>query len=86
MIRTQTQLPEEQHQRLKDLAHRGGISLAELIRRLLAERLEQGSLALDRADKLEVDLAVCGRHRDPEVRSNVAADHDRHLVRSLEGR
>jgi predicted DNA-binding protein len=83
MVRTQIQLPAEQHRRLKDLAHQRGISLSELIRRLLVEKLNEGPMALDAPDRLKAALAVCGRHRDLEGLTDVAADHDRHLAESI---
>jgi metal-responsive CopG/Arc/MetJ family transcriptional regulator len=79
MVRTQIQIPADQHQRLKDLAHQRGISLSELIRRILAEKLEDDALALDAPARLQAVLAVCGPHRDPAGITDVGHQHDTHL-------
>jgi len=85
MVRTQIQLPPDQHQRLKDLAHQRGISLSELIRRILAEKLEDEALTQDASTRLQAVLAVCGRHRDPAGMTDVGSQHDKHLSDAFGG-
>jgi hypothetical protein len=80
MVRTQIQLPEDQHRRLRRWASRLGISLSEAVRRCVADRLAAEDVPPSRSDRVRSALAVCGRHRDPEGLSRVAVDHDRHLV------
>ena len=81
MVRTQVQLTDEQHARLKKWARERGISLAEAVRRFVADRLtadDQGN-----RDSLVRDaLAVLGKYADAVPPSNVAKDHDAHLARS----
>lgn len=81
MIRTQIQLPPEQHKALKRWANRLGISLAEAIRRCVSDRLsrEEGEGGV-RADRVREALAVVGKYRDRAGKSRVARDHDDHLA------
>ena len=80
MMRTQIQLSEEQHSRLKNIAHQKGLSLAAVIRRWVDEKLEESGGEGTREDQVLVALSVCGRYEDPEGADDVAADHDRHLA------
>jgi hypothetical protein len=80
MVRTQMQLPDEQHRRLRRWARRLGISLSEAVRRCVEERLAREEAAPSRAERVEAALAVCGRYRDPSGTSRVAKEHDRHLA------
>lgn len=82
MIRTQIQLPPEQHKALKRWAGRLGISLAEAIRRCVSDRLsrEEGEGGGGRADRVREALAVVGKYRDRTGRSRVAREHDNHLA------
>ena len=86
MVRTQVQLPEEQHRALRKWAGRLGISLSEAVRRCVAERLPQEEKAPSRAGKtpsradlIRNALSVVGKFRDCEGRSDVARNHDRDL-------
>ncbi len=83
MMRTQIQLSEEQHRRLKSIAHRRGMSLAAVIRRWVDEKLEECGDGGDRDEKVRAALAACGRHEDPEGMDDVAANHDHHLADAL---
>lgn len=76
MVRTQIQLTEEQYRRLKRWARRLDISLSEAIRRCVAEHLTAGRDGSDRHAAVRDALAVCGKYRDPEGRSDVAVRHD----------
>ena len=79
MVRTQVQLTEEQHKRLKRWAQARGISLAEAVRRCVAERLASEAPEGGRADRVREALAVVGKYADPAGPSRVARDHDEHL-------
>jgi hypothetical protein len=79
MVRTQIQLTEEQHERLKRWAQARGISLAEAVRRCVAERLASEATEGGRADRVREALAVVGKYADPAGPSRVARDHDEHL-------
>jgi hypothetical protein len=79
MVRTQIQLTEAQHAELKRWAQELGISLAEAVRRCVAERLEAERSHPDRGLLVKEARAVYGRYADPEGESRVALDHDEHL-------
>jgi len=76
MMRTQIQLADDQHAQLKRWARRLDISLSEAVRRCVTEHFESGDGDVGRAEMLREALAVCGSHRDPEGRTDVARQHD----------
>ncbi|MCH7748376.1 MAG: hypothetical protein IH939_09795 [Acidobacteria bacterium] len=80
MVRTQIQLTDEQHTRLKRWARRLDISFSEAVRRCVIGHLESGSGHVDRATMVREALAVCGSHRDPGGRTDVARRHDETLA------
>jgi hypothetical protein len=77
VIRTQIQLTEEQSRRLREIARRDGISLAEAIRRCvdraLAETSSDPGALYARAARL------VGAFRDRDGATDVAEEHDRYL-------
>ena len=79
MVRTQIQFTEEQHRQLKGRAARLGVSLAEVVRRCVDERLSADKSSWGRKAMIREALAVLGKYEDPEGPSHVALDHDRHL-------
>ncbi len=85
MIRTQIQLPDDMHRRLKAWANRIGISMSEAVRRCVSERLAGEQLELGRDGLVRDALAVVGRYADPGGPSRVAQDHDDHLSEAYEG-
>ena len=80
MIRTQIQLTEEQHSRLKRWARHRGISLSEAVRRCVDDRLDADPPEQTRADRVREASAVYGKYADPDGPSRVAKDHDEHLI------
>jgi len=80
MIRTQIQLPPDQHRALKRWATDRGISLAEAVRRCVASQLERDEASGGRPARVREALSVIGRYQDPEGPSHVAKDHDDHLA------
>lgn len=80
MVRTQIQLPEDQHRRLRRWARQRGISLSEAVRRCVAEQLTQDGSSPTREERVQAALAVCGRYADRSAPSRVAVEHDRHLA------
>ena len=80
MMRTQIQLPADDHRRLKEFAHRRGISLAEAVRRGVAALLAQEAERPSREELVDRFLSVAGRHRDPEGATGVAERHDDYLA------
>ena len=80
MVRRQIQLTEEVDAQLRRWARRLGVSLAEAVRRCVAERLAKERIVADRKTLAREALAACGKYEDPEGPSRVALDHDRHLA------
>jgi predicted DNA-binding protein len=79
MIRTQIQLTEEQAGRLKQLAADRGISMAEVVREAVDEKLSGGR---DEA-RWQRALAVVGKFRDREGKTDVAERHDDYLAEAF---
>jgi len=75
MIRTQVQLTEEQHRRLKQIAHEQGISLAEVVRRFVDRGLDSG--ALDRATLYARAAKLVGAFHAKE--KDLSVNHDKYL-------
>ena len=80
MLRTQIQLPEDQHRRLRRWARQHGISLAEAVRRSVTEQLAQEGSSPTREERVQAALAVCGRYAYRSGPSRAAIEHDRHLA------
>lgn len=78
MVRTQIQLTDDQHRRLRRWAQRLGISLAEAVRRCVTDRLAADEAAPFREDRIRADFAVSWKYSDPDP--NVAVDHDRYVA------
>jgi Arc/MetJ-type ribon-helix-helix transcriptional regulator len=76
MIRTQIQLTEEQAAGLKRLAAERGVSMAEVVREAVDEKLsgDQHEARWQRA------LGVIGKFRDREGKTDVAERHDDYLA------
>lgn len=77
MIRTQIQLSEEQARRVKAMARRQGVSMAELIRRGLDRLLAEEEPA--RARHWSEAEALVGAFVDAAAGRDVAARHDAYL-------
>jgi len=84
MVRTQIQLSEEMHRRLKRWANRLGISMAEAVRRCVADRLAEEKLELGREELVREALAVVGKYTDPGGATRVAHEHDAYLAEAYE--
>lgn len=82
MIRTQIQLTSEQHRLLKRWAAARGVSLAEAVRRCIAERLAAEAGSPSRASLIREAMAVAGSYRDPKGAHDVAREHDAYLGRA----
>ena len=80
MIRTQIQLTPEQHRGLRELAHQKRLSLAELLRRWIDEKLDEETSVNSREARIRAALAVCGKYEDRASADDVASEHDRHLA------
>ena len=78
MVRTQIQLTEEQSRKLKRLAAREGVSVAEAVRRLIDTSAGDGETAL--TARYERAAALVGAFRDRDGATDVASEHDRYLA------
>jgi len=77
MIRTQIQFEERQYERLRQLAHRNRVSLAETVRRLLDRQLGLAAEGEDRSGpRALLDIAGIGRSGLCDLGRN----HDRWLA------
>ena len=77
MLRTQVQLTPEQHRRLRALAHREGVSVAELIRRGVDRLLDVESP--DRQQLYARAAELVGAFVDGQGASDLAERHDAYL-------
>ncbi len=82
MVRTQIQLTDDQHRKLRGWAQTLGISLAEAVRRCVAEHLAADAAAPSRADRIRAVLAVAGKYSDPDL--DVAVEHDRYVAEAYQ--
>jgi hypothetical protein len=80
MIRAQIQFPEEQHRQLKRWAQQRSISVAEAVRRCVAERLATERSAPSRAMLVREALGVAGKYVDAKGARNLGRDHDAYLA------
>jgi hypothetical protein len=78
MVRTQIQLSEEQHRRLKAEAYRRGVSIAAVVREALAEKLgsTQAQPAPGQAESAWLALIGCGH----DTATDVSENHDKYLA------
>lgn len=81
MIRTQIQLTPQQVRSLRALAQRQGVSVAEMIRRLVDRGLSEEA---DRAELYRLAAEVIGRFHEREGAQEVAAKHDSFLDTAYE--
>ncbi len=77
MVRTQIQLTESQAESLRKLAHRHGLSMAELIRRGVDQVLASG-LSAEVGRKKRKAIAAAGRFHSG--RRDIAVRHDHYLA------
>jgi Ribbon-helix-helix protein, copG family len=80
MVRTQIQLTERQSKRLKALAKRRGVSVAEIIRRAV-DQASEASLLADQEEVRARTLEVIGKYTDSAT--DVSEDVDRYLAETL---
>ena len=82
MIRTQIQLEEDQLRQLRSLARREGVSLAEIVRRLIDRGLEDN--VPSSAERYERAARLVGALCDPEEATDLSTDHDAYLDGAFE--
>jgi hypothetical protein len=81
MVRTQIQLTERQVRRLRALAKRKRVSVAELIRRAV-DQTSDASLVADEDEIRARALQVVGKYAD--TATDVSVEHDRYLAEAPE--
>jgi len=81
MVRTQIQLTEEQYKKLKNVANRKGVSVAEIIRRSVDITLASESLPDMNAMRARARAAF-GTFQDSQ--SDVSENHDRYLPEAFQ--
>jgi len=81
MVRTQVQLTEKQLEALRHDSAATGRSVADLIRQGV-DRYLAGRSELGREERVERAIAVAGKFSSG--RSDVSANHDRHLAEAFE--
>jgi hypothetical protein len=77
MVRTQIQLTEQQARRLRAEARARGVSLAEMIRRLVEKGLAED--VPDRAALYERAVRIVGRFSDRRGATDISSRHDHYL-------
>jgi hypothetical protein len=80
MVRTQIQLHEDQYRELRRWSQALGISLSEAIRRCVAERTAREGRTPSYGERVKRVLALAGKYRDREGRTDVAERHDAYLA------
>lgn len=81
MVRTQIQLTERQATRLKEMAERRDVSMAQLVRTAV-DRLLESEAAVDMEERWRRALEVMGRF--DSGCTDVATEHDRDLADAFE--
>jgi hypothetical protein len=82
MVRTQIQLQEDQLRRVRELAHREGISISEVIRRAVERVLEEG----ERERRWQKERALSAVGRFASGLREVSREHDRYLEEAFDPR
>ena len=80
MIRAQIQFTEAQHRQLKRWAQQRSISVAEAVRRCVAERLAAEQSTPSRAMMVREALSVAGKYVDAKGARDDARNHDKYLA------
>ncbi len=80
MIRTQVQLTEKQLEALRQAAATTGRSVADLVREGVDQYL-RGRSELGREERIERAIRIAGRFASG--RTDVSANHDRHLAEAF---
>jgi hypothetical protein len=77
MLRTQIQFTEDQHRRLRTMAQREGVSIAEIVRRCVSRVIDED--APDRSELYARAAELIGRFTDPEAATDLSSRHDDYL-------
>ncbi len=77
MIRTQVQLTEEQHRRLRQAARSQGVSVAEIVRRCNEKGIQ--TEIPDRGEQYARASRIVGKFRDRTDATDVSVNHDNYL-------
>ena len=85
MLRAQVQFTEDEHRRLRVFADGRGISIAAAVRRAVDSMLSSEEAPLGEDEQVRALLALAGRYRDCDGRTDVAMNHDRFLFDENDG-
>ena len=77
MVRTQIQLTDDQHRKLKRIAAEEGLSISEIIRRSLDHVFARGGSSRQEAYARAAE--VLGRFEDIEGATDLSQHHDQYL-------
>jgi metal-responsive CopG/Arc/MetJ family transcriptional regulator len=81
MIRTQIQLTEEQSRRVKAVAERENVSMAEIIRRAVDAWLAtHGEMSMEEKHRRALAVVTEMRGRFRSGHSDISVNHDAHLA------
>ncbi|MBM3500493.1 MAG: ribbon-helix-helix domain-containing protein [Armatimonadetes bacterium] len=78
MVRTQVQFTEEQHRRLKAQAYQRGVSISELVREAVDEKLRRRTAVKPTDPTQSAWLALIGCGHD--TATDVSTNHDKYLA------
>ena len=78
MVRTQIQLTERQARELKRMAAREGVSMAEVVRRAVDAKIQEGSGEVPWEERVRRALAVMGKFKSG-IR-DLSTNHDKYLA------
>ena len=84
MVRTQIQLTERQARELKKMAVRGGVSMAEVVRRAVDAKIREGALDVPWEERVRRAMAVMGKFHSGL--KDVSRRHDHYLAEAFDDR
>jgi len=78
MVRTQIQITEKQSKALKGIAARRGVSVAEVVREAVEQKIRSAGIEVSREERIRRALAAMNRFRSGK--RDVSERHDDYLA------